>query len=98
MRLDKSPGKSTQDLLAKLVQQPPGLTWVSNLGHMNVFPVTSGKETLAQYLMQHFGSSPEESFLLCDDANDVGEHCTRLAVCFACSAARLCQGLSTADT
>lgn len=73
--MDKSPGKSDQDLLTLLEQQPDGLSWVSNLGMMNVFASTSGKEAAAKHIIQHFGTTPEMSFLLCDDENDLGAWC-----------------------
>ena len=71
VRLDKSPNKSQQDLLALLEGQPEGLAWETNLGIMDVFPASSGKEAVARYLWQHFDGTPETSFMLCDDANDL---------------------------
>lgn len=72
VRLDKSQGKDKEQLLQKLQQQPDGLAWNFNLGMMNVFPATSGKEAVAQYLFDHFDTAADTSFLLCDDANDIG--------------------------
>ena len=51
---------------------PEGLAYAYNLGHVDVFPATSGKENAARYLMGRFDASPASSFLLCDDDNDLG--------------------------
>ena len=51
---------------------PEGLAYAYNLGHVDVFPATSGKENAARYLMERFDASPASSFLLCDDDNDLG--------------------------
>ena len=59
---------------------PEGLSWVTNLGMMNVFAATSGKENVARHVMEHFGGTPNMSFLLCDDENDLGA-CLGLLCC-----------------
>ena len=51
---------------------PEGLAYAYNLGHVDVFPATSGKENAATYLMERFDASPASCFLLCDDDNDLG--------------------------
>ena len=51
---------------------PEGLAYAYNLGHVDVFPATSGKENAARYLMERFDASPASCFLLCDDDNDLG--------------------------
>lgn len=51
---------------------PEGLSYAYNLGHVDVFPATSGKENAARYLMDRLDAAPASSFLLCDDDNDLG--------------------------
>lgn len=50
---------------------PTDLCYASNLGSLDFFPATSGKEKAAKYLMQQLGVSPTESVLMCDDDNDL---------------------------
>ena len=49
-----------------------GLRWASNMGHLDVFPSTSGKDQVAKYLLRRMDGDASNSFLLCDDANDMG--------------------------
>lgn len=72
MRLDKTPDKPREELLRMLEALPPGLQWTPNMGHMDVFPATSGKQAVARYIMGRLRTQSELSFLLCDDANDMG--------------------------
>ena len=51
-----------------------GLRWASNMGHLDVFPETSGKAQVARYLLKRLEGDASSSFLLCDDANDMGAH------------------------
>ena len=51
-----------------------GLRWASNMGHLDVFPETSGKAQVAKYLLKRLDGEASSSFLLCDDANDMGAH------------------------
>lgn len=64
--------KSDDDVKAAMKDIPAGLRWAFNLGHVDVFPDTSGKQNAAKYLMQKFDAAPSSSFLLCDDDNDIG--------------------------
>ncbi len=67
-------GSKTVDDMLETVKTtvPAGLTYAFNLGHVDVFPATSGKQNAAMYLMERFDASPASSFLLCDDDNDLG--------------------------
>ena len=53
---------------------PAGLRWASNMGHLDVFPETSGKAQVAKYLLKRLDGVASSSFLLCDDANDMSAH------------------------
>ena len=69
--------RSADSLLEEL--QPwhaKGLHWAKNQGHLDVFPETSGKASLAKHLLQRLDGEAQHSFLLCDDANDLGTPCT----------------------
>ena len=69
----KQPSNQTATDLAALQQRAPqGVTSAGNLGALDFFPATSGKENAARYLMQHFAVVPEDSVLMCDDDNDLG--------------------------
>ena len=72
--------KSVEDMLDTVKNTvPEGLTYAFNLGHVDVFPVTSGKENAAKYIMERFDASPASSFLLCDDDNDLGASSAAMA-------------------
>ena len=72
-RLKVFGSKTVEDMLHTVkTTVPKGLTYAFNLGHVDVFPATSGKENAAMYLMERFDASPASSFLLCDDDNDLG--------------------------
>ena len=71
MRVSASPGKGTADAAALAAAVPPGLACASNLGAVDFFPATSGKEAAAAYLLQRWGVSASEAVLLCDDDNDL---------------------------
>lgn len=70
-RLIKTPGKSQEDMHAVIAQRPPHLSCTENLGVMDFYPTTSGKESAAQHLMRKWGVAPAATAFLCDDDNDL---------------------------
>jgi hydroxymethylpyrimidine pyrophosphatase-like HAD family hydrolase len=44
-----------------------GLEYAVNLGALDVYPATSGKERAARYLMQRFGAEPQECSFMCGE-------------------------------
>ncbi|GAB4814732.1 hypothetical protein N2152v2_001778 [Parachlorella kessleri] len=71
-RVKRRSGQTDADLAALQQRAPPGVTSAGNLGALDFFPATTGKENAAEYVMQHFGVAPGDSVLMCDDDNDLG--------------------------
>jgi 3-deoxy-D-manno-octulosonate 8-phosphate phosphatase KdsC-like HAD superfamily phosphatase len=68
-----TPGKSQEEMHAVIAQRPPYLSCTENLGVMDFYPSTSGKDGAAQHLMRKWGvASPAATAFLCDDDNDLG--------------------------
>ena len=57
-------------------EHTPYLTCSYNLGSGDVYPVTSGKENAAKFLMRRLGAQPAHCRVLLDDDNDLRECCT----------------------
>lgn len=55
----------------KLDQVSTGLTCNSNLGHVDVYPQSSGKDKAAEFLMRRMAAEPAHCRVLCDDDNDL---------------------------
>ena len=73
-RVKAKSGKTPDDIANVVKSLPPGLISSYNTGKADFYPSTSGKQNAAQHIVDKFGSSLEEAFLLCDDDNDMGEH------------------------
>lgn len=61
------------DALHSIVLELPalGLTASYNLGCLDIYPSTSGKEAAAGYLMQRWTAAPQHCAFMCDDDNDL---------------------------
>lgn len=53
-------------------QSSQGLSWSSNLGHVDIWPLASGKQNAGLYVMDKIGVPRERAGFLCDDDNDIG--------------------------
>lgn len=51
-----------------------GLDTAGNLGKLDVFPTTSGKESAARWLMARFGTLPSDAVLMCGALSLPGVH------------------------
>ncbi|KAK9813115.1 hypothetical protein WJX72_009286 [[Myrmecia] bisecta] len=72
IRFKSSPDKTDADLQTVLDNLPAGLASSRNLGAADVYPVSSGKEKVAMYLLEKFNASLETALFMCDDDNDLG--------------------------
>jgi len=70
-RVSAANGKDLSALQAQLEEYASGLTCSGNLGHMDVYPTTSGKDKAAEFLMRRMAAQPAHCRLLCDDDNDL---------------------------
>jgi hypothetical protein len=61
------------DALHSIVLELPalGLTASYNLGCLDIYPSTSGKEAAAGYLMKRWTAAPQHCAFMCDDDNDL---------------------------
>ncbi len=48
-----------------------GLTASYNLGCLDIYPASSGKESAAAYLMKRWSAAPQHCAFMCDDDNDL---------------------------
>lgn len=64
-------GHGSTELAEVLRKLPEGLTSSFNLGAADIYPATSGKEKAALQLLAHYNISPDKSFCMCDDDNDL---------------------------
>lgn len=54
-----------------MAQHPKDLSCTENLGVLDFYPATSGKEGAARHLMQRWGVPVASTAFLCDDDNDL---------------------------
>ena len=71
VRLKRTPNRDLQEVAATISARPPELACSFNLGVADFYPVTSGKEKVAEYLMERYGVKAEDACFLCDDDNDL---------------------------
>lgn len=70
-RLLKTPGKSQSEMDAVIARRPSNLSCTLNLGVVDFYPATSGKEGAARHLMRKWGVPAASTAFLCDDDNDL---------------------------